>query len=170
MKGPREWLDTMERVLAQTRGRLDVRAEWVGDGPLLTELRAAVRARNLADRISFPGAEMDRKKILDIFRGADLFAFCHLTPESPRCLIEALMSGLPIVGFESAYAADLLDGSQGGNLVPVSDTAALAAAVVACLDDRAVLQRMARAARQCGTRFSDVKVFRHRSDLIKEFL
>jgi glycosyltransferase involved in cell wall biosynthesis len=170
MKGPREWLDTMERVLAQTRGRLDVRAEWVGDGPLLTELRAAVRARNLGDRISFPGAEMDRKKILDIFRGADLFAFCHLTPESPRCLIEALMSGLPIVGFESAYAADLLDGSQGGNLLPVSDTAALAAAVVACLDDRAVLQRMAREARQCGTRFSDVKVFRHRSDLIKEFL
>jgi colanic acid/amylovoran biosynthesis glycosyltransferase len=170
MKGPREWLDTMERVLAQTTGRLDVRAEWIGDGPLLTELRAAVRARNLDAYISFPGAEMDRQKILDIFRGADLFAFCHLTPESPRCLIEALMSGVPIVGFESAYAADLLDGSQGGTFVPMKDTAALAKTVVTCLSDRTVLRRMTREARQCGTRFSDVAVFRHRSDLIKEFL
>jgi colanic acid/amylovoran biosynthesis glycosyltransferase len=170
MKGPREWLDTMERVLAQTKGQLDVRAEWVGDGPLLTELRATVRARNLADHISFPGAEMDRQKILEIFRSADVFAFCHLTPESPRCLIEALMSGLPILGFESAYAADLLHGSQGGTLVPTSDTAALAAATVTCLSDRAVLRRMAQAARRCGTNFSDVAVFRHRSDLIKEFL
>jgi colanic acid/amylovoran biosynthesis glycosyltransferase len=170
MKGPREWLDAMGRVLAQTKGRLDVRAEWVGDGPLLAEMRAAVRERNLTEHISFPGAEMDRRKVLDLFRTADAFAFCHLTPESPRCLIEALMSGLPILGFESAYAADLLEGSQGGILVPMSDTAALADAVVACLSDRARRLQMAREARQCGTAFSDVQVFRHRSDLIKEFL
>lgn len=170
MKGPREWLDTMEGVVAQTRGQLDVRAEWVGDGPLLAELRGAVRARNLDAYVSFPGAEMDRRKVLEIFRGADLFAFCHLTPESPRCLIEALMSGLPLVGFESAYAADLLEGTQGGALVPLKDTAALAKAVVTCLQDRAAVGRMAREARQCGTKFSEEAVFRHRSDLIKEFL
>jgi colanic acid/amylovoran biosynthesis glycosyltransferase len=170
MKGPTEWLDTMESVLAQTKGTLDVRAEWVGDGPLLTELRAAVRSRNLSDHIRFSGAEMDRQKVLEIFRSADVFAFCHLTPESPRCLIEALMSGLPILGFESAYAVDLLGGSQGGTLVPMGDTAALAKAIVARLSDREALRQMARAARQSGMCFSDVAVFRHRSDLIKEFL
>jgi len=171
MKGPRQWLETLELVLAQTRGRRDVRAQWVGDGPMLEELRAAVTERGLTDYVSFAGAEMDRGKVLGILRDADLFVFCHLTPESPRCLIEALMSGLPILGFESSYAADLLNGhAAGGELVPLHDTVGLSKAILACIEDPARARNMAEAARAIGTNFSDVTVFRHRSDLIKEFL
>jgi colanic acid/amylovoran biosynthesis glycosyltransferase len=171
MKGPRQWLETMQLVLAQTRGKRDVHAQWVGDGPMLEELRAAVAERGLADYVSFAGVEMDRGKVLGMLRDADLFVFCHLTPESPRCLIEALMSGLPILGFESPYAADLLNGhAAGGELVPLHDTAGLSRAILACIEDPARARNMAEAARAIGTNFSDVIVFRHRSDLIKEFL
>lgn len=170
MKGPWQWLDTLQRVFSELQSRTDVHAEWIGDGPLLEDMRNAVVARGLTGRVSFPGAEMDRDKLLAIMRDADLFVFCHLSPESPRCLIEALMSGLPIIGFESAYASDLLDGSGAGQLVPINDTAALSQAVIRCINDPTRTSKMAEAARATGTHFSDVAVFRHRSELIKEFL
>jgi glycosyltransferase involved in cell wall biosynthesis len=170
MKGPWAWLDTIQRVLSALRNRCDLKAEWIGDGPLLGQMREAVEARDLAARVSFPGAEMDRDKLLAIMRDADFFVFCHLSPESPRCLIEALMSGLPILGFESAYASDILSGSSGGELVPLNDTVALSESVVRCITDPATTRTMSEAARATGTRFSDVAVFRHRGDLIKELL
>jgi glycosyltransferase involved in cell wall biosynthesis len=170
MKGPWQWLDVMQHVIDQAKERLEVRAEWIGDGPLLDALRAAVNTRSLEGRVSFPGTEMDRRKLLDRLRDADLFVFCHLTPESPRCLIEALMSGLPILGFYSAYAADLLDGRAGGILVPLDDKVALSRAILDCVQHPAKIAEMALSARGAGSSFSDVAVFRHRSDLIKEFL
>ena len=170
MKGPWHWLDVLQNVITQTRGGVEIRAEWLGDGALLHDLRAAVSERGLASSISFPGAEMDRSKVLGRLRDADLFLFCHLTPESPRCLIEALMSGLPILGFHSAYAADLLDGRAGGVLTPLNDKAALTRAILDCVEFPARVPEMALSAREAGSLFSDVAVFRHRSDLIKEFL
>jgi glycosyltransferase involved in cell wall biosynthesis len=170
MKGPWQWLDVVQNVMEEFHGTREVKAEWIGDGPLLDDMRLAVTTRGLAGSVSFPGAEMDREKLLDRLRDADLFVFCHLTPESPRCLVEALMSGLPILGFESAYASDLLDGRPGGILVPLNDNAALSQAVVDCIQRPAHVRNMALTARALGTTFSDVAVFRHRSDLIKEFL
>jgi glycosyltransferase involved in cell wall biosynthesis len=170
MKGPWQWLDVMQQVIERAGERVNIRAEWIGDGPLLDEMRAAVTTRGLARSVSFPGAEMDRCKLLDRFRDADLFVFCHLTPESPRCLIEALMSGLPILGYHSAYAADLLDGRAGGVLAPLHDKEALTRAILDCVEQPARVSELALAARAAGSMFSDVAVFRHRSELIKEFL
>ena len=170
MKGPWSWLDVMQEVIQRTSGSVEVLAEWIGDGPLLDELRAAVQSRGLAASVSFSGPETDRRRLLERFRDADLFVFCHLTPESPRCLIEALMSGTPIIGFDSAYAADLLNGRGGGMLVPLNDKAALSSAIVDCAGHPAKVARMAASALSAGREFSDVAVFRHRSDLIKEYL
>jgi colanic acid/amylovoran biosynthesis glycosyltransferase len=171
MKGPWHWLEVIRDVIERAKiNKLEVRAEWIGDGPLLPDLRAAVIAHGLEASISFPGAEMDRRRLLERLRDADLFVFCHLTPESPRCLIEALMSGLPLVGFHSAYAADLLDAHAAGMLVPLGDKPALARAILEYAADAATLANMARSARAAGSGFSDVAVFRHRSELIKEFL
>jgi glycosyltransferase involved in cell wall biosynthesis len=173
MKGPWHWLDVMQRVVQQTSddgGNPSICAEWIGDGPLLSDLRAAVAARGLDGRVFFNGAEADRQKLLERLRNADLFVFCHLTPESPRCLVEALMSALPIIGFYSAYASDLLGGRNGGMLSPSHDIEALSYAVLDCIQHPQKIAEMAVAARAAGSMFSDVAVFRHRSDLIKEYL
>ena len=81
------------------------------------------------------------------------------------------MSGLPTVGFTSAYAQGLL-GSQteGGLFVPVGDSAALGRGLARCLADPAHLRRMSRVAYAAGRQYSDVRVFKHRSDLIKEYV
>jgi len=80
------------------------------------------------------------------------------------------MSGSPIVGFHSAYAADLLKDRPGGILVPLNDTEALARAILECVERPARIAEMALSARSAGCEFSDVAVFRHRSELIKQYL
>jgi glycosyltransferase involved in cell wall biosynthesis len=170
MKGPWHWLDAMQIITSKERAGRAVQATWLGDGPQLAEVQQAVCTRGLSGRVAFPGPEADRQRLLAALRDADLFVFCHLTPESPRCLIEALMSGLPIVGFESAYASELVgERPVGGLFVPRADTGRLADAAIAALSDPQRLRAMSRAAHAAGLGFSDVAVFKHRSDLIKQY-
>jgi glycosyltransferase involved in cell wall biosynthesis len=169
MKGPLFWIECIEQLIRNpTPGCPPVEATWVGDGPMLEEARSMVAARGLSGSISFRGAETDRGKILEIFRGADLFVFCHTTPESPRCLIEALMSGVPILGFDSPYARDLIS-EGGGATVPVGDIQGLAG-LIATHTNEDKRREISAAALRAGRRFSEEAVFRHRAELIKEHL
>ena len=43
-------------------------------------------------QVALPGFIRDRSAILKVLREAQVFVFCHKTPESPRNLIEALVS------------------------------------------------------------------------------
>lgn len=170
MKGPWHWLDAIEKLLKSWSGAREVRARWVGDGPLLEALRQEVKARKLDAYIDFSGAEMNRTKLLELLRDADVFVFCHVTPESPRCLIEALMSGLPILGFASAYASDLIGNHAGGEFVPIGDSSGLADLLLRRLQSSHKMLDMTLAAYAAGQQYSDSAVFKHRSDLIKNNL
>lgn len=167
MKGPLDWVEVLERLDADG---VDFHATWLGDGEDLPRMKARVQAAGLSDRVSLPGFSNDRKLVLETLRAAHVFLFCHRTPESPRCLIEALTSGCPIVGYTSAFASDLIAGHHGGRLVRMGDTAGLSAAVAEMARDRGALAGLIGAAAQDGSPFDDVSVFRHRSEVIKAFL
>lgn len=169
MKGPVYWLDCLEKVItSKTLGNIEVSATWLGDGPLLEEMRRLVRERGLEKWITFPGSQADRNIVVSIYRQADLFVFCHVTPESPRNLVEALMSGLPILGFDSAYARDLIR-RGGGVTAPMKDSGALAEVVATYAKDAAARHELSRAALAAGKEFSEEVVFNRRSSYIKEF-
>jgi colanic acid/amylovoran biosynthesis glycosyltransferase len=170
MKGPFDWIAAVERVAKGRRDGLQIEAVWLGDGALLDQARAEVERRGLAGLIAFPGVEHDRAKVVAFFRSLDVFAFCHNTPESPRCLLEALMSGVPLVGYQSAFAEELVEEAGGGEFVPIGDVASLAEAIERHVVDVSLRRRVALAARVSGERFSDDAVFAHRSNLIKRHL
>ncbi len=167
MKGPLDWLEVLEAV---HRAGVEFEAEWLGDGTELDRMRARIAEKGLQDRISAPGFTSDRAAVLDALRAADLFLFCHKTPESPRCLIEALASGAPIVGYDGAFARDLISGNGGGVLAPLNDVATLARQVVDLARDPSRRAELIRKAAADGAPFDDVSVFRHRSDLIRDHL
>ncbi len=167
MKGPMHWVEVLESLHRQG---IDFRATWLGDGDEMPAMRTRIAAGGFADRVEMPGFTDDRAAVLDTLRRAHALLFCHLTPESPRCLIEALISGTPLLGYTSAFAADLVAGHGGGRLVPVGDTRALADAAAHLACDRAALGGMIAAAAQDGAPFDDVSVFRHRSEIIKTYL
>lgn len=167
MKGPLDWIEVLERLAAMG---VDFRARWLGDGSERPQMLARIAAANLQGRVDMPGFVSDRATILEELRGAHVFQFCHLTPESPRCLIEALASACPIAGYASAYPEDLIAANGGGLLVPMGDKAALAGGIAALAGDRERLSRLIVAARADGAPFTDEEVFAHRSEVIRRHL
>jgi glycosyltransferase involved in cell wall biosynthesis len=122
------------------------------------------------DRVHFGGFVDDRALILETMRSHHVFLFCHKTPESPRCLVEALVSGCPIVGYGSPYPAGLVAEHGGGSFVPLNDWEKLAALVIDLNADRGRLSTLIRAAARSGQLFDEETLFQHRSDLIKQHL
>lgn len=167
MKGPDDWIEVMSRL---SGAGIDFHATWLGDGDRLTDMRARVADLGLAHRVSLPGFLRDRQAILAALRQAQVFVFCHKTPESPRNLIESLVSGTPIVGYGSAFPQELIAAHGGGILTPPDDVAALAGVLQQLASDRPRLARLFGQAAQDGAPFNDVAVFRHRSDIIKQHL
>lgn len=167
MKGPLDWVDVLE-ILRDAE--VDFQATWLGDGPDLAKMQARVAEANLTEQVHFAGFVNDRATVLDHLRAAHVFLFCHKTPESPRCLIEALISGTPIVGYAGSFAEDLIANHQGGVLVPLHDVGALAEAVVALGQDPQALADKIRAAKSDGDPYDDEGVFVHRSEIIRKYL
>jgi glycosyltransferase involved in cell wall biosynthesis len=167
MKGPMEWLE----VLAQLRqAQVAFQARWLGDGPLLEDMRRAVNEAGLQDHVTLEGFVADRGAVMAALRQAHVFMFCHKTPESPRCLIEALMSGTPIVGYDGAYPRELTEAHGGGCFVPRGAVSALAQQVQELAQARDALCALQEAAREDGRRFDQDSVFAHRSELLKQAL
>lgn len=165
MKGAIDWVSALAAL--KQKGAL-FEATWLGDGPQLEEMRSRADAAGL--EINLPGFVSDREFLLKSMREADLFVFCHLTPESPRCLIEALVSGTPIAGYTSAYAQGLLEGYGGGRLAPLGDHAGLAELLHMLDRDRPLLSRLMREAALSGLRFEQGKVYRNRAQLLRRGL
>jgi glycosyltransferase involved in cell wall biosynthesis len=122
MKGPMEWLDTLNELI---NGGVKLNATWVGDGSLLPDMKNKVQAYGITEHVNFPGFVSDRRQILETLKGSDIFLFCHKTEESARCLGEALACGCPLVGYASAYAADLVAQHGGGVFTGQGDTGGL---------------------------------------------
>jgi len=164
MKGPLDWIEVLCQL---SRNGVDFEATWIGEGDYLDRMKTLVKENDLGDRVRLAGFCKDRATVLEAMRRAHLFLFCHKTPESPRCLIEALISGTPIVGYGSAFQCDLIAQHKGGRLVPMGDTRALAEEVERIAKDRDDLRRLIANAARDGAPYDDVSVFRHRSDVIK---
>ncbi len=167
MKGSFDWLEVLERLAA--RG-VDFRAEWLGDGPDLPAMRERAAAAELGERLRLPGFVRERGELLAGLRAAHMILFCHKTPESPRVLIEALASGTPLVGYDSIFPRDLIAGHRGGLLTPLNDVSALVQAVAGLDADRRRLADLIDQAAADGTQFEDVKVFAHRSEVLRKHL
>lgn len=167
MKGPLDWLDALHRA---RQSGMRFTATWWGDGPLRETMQARAGELGLADCVALPGFEGDRQKLLAAMRAAHLFLFCHRTPESPRCLIEALVCGTPLIGYGSPYSEDLIGQDGGGRLVRMDDGNALVSGLTDLDRDRAGLAGLIRAAARTGTQFDEDTVYRTRAELLRRYL
>jgi glycosyltransferase involved in cell wall biosynthesis len=167
MKGALDWVRVIHR-LCEAGVRVD--AVWLGDGDLLPRMKQLASDLGIRDRIKFEGFVSNRQKILAVLRQQHLFLFCHKTPESPRCLVEALVAGCPIVGYDSPYPRGLVAEHGGGFFAPLDDEAALAEQVIRLNANRQQLSQLVQDAARTGQLFDEETVFQHRSDLIKKHL
>jgi glycosyltransferase involved in cell wall biosynthesis len=117
----------------------------VGDGPMRASLQAA------RPDVVFAG----QRAGLDLaahYASADLFLFPSRTETFGNVTTEAMASGLPVVAFDYAGAAQLVRDGHSGRLVPFGDDAAFVRAAAALSDDPALRARMGLQAREAVAR------------------
>jgi len=113
----------------------------VGDGPLRDALPARLPGALFAGQRT--GEDLARH-----YASGDLFLFPSLTETFGNVVPEALASGLPVVAFDMAAAAELLREGENGLRAPVANRAAFVAAARAAVADADALRRMGEAARR----------------------
>ena len=167
MKGPSDWLQCINEL---KKNGVNLSATWLGDGSLLATMQRMSESYGLADTVTFAGYVSDRSYIFRTLRDSDIFLFCHKTSESPRCLIESLASGCPLVGYGSEYPKELTATHGGGRFVPVGNWKELADLVIHLNKNRQELREMVKLAGISGRVFERDVTMQHRIDLIKEHL
>lgn len=108
--------------------------------------------------VAFHGSVI-RPRLFEAFEAADIMIFPTLSDGFGMVVTEAFARGLPVITTDQAGASDLVRHGENGLVIPAGDTGAITAALRWCLDNRARLQPMAKAALETarGWQWSDYR-------------
>jgi glycosyltransferase involved in cell wall biosynthesis len=126
---------TLVRAFALVRRARPARLVILGEGPAGARegLQALAAGLGVAADLDLPGFVANPFAYM---ARASVFALSSLHEGLPGVLIQALACGCPAVSTDCPSGPrEILDGGRHGPLVPVGDPAALARAILACLDD-----------------------------------
>ena len=117
----------------------------VGSGELEAEVREAITARNLQDRVvHLPFVPPVERHLL----GFDLLVLPSLWESLPLAILEAMACGLPVVATDVGGVSEAVADGETGRLVPPGDAHALAAAIAELAGDPRALEAMGERARK----------------------
>jgi len=116
----------------------------VGAGPLEDELRRQASELGVAGSVVFTGFQTAVENLLPAF---DLFLMLSRNEGFGTATVEAMATGVPVVGTDVPGTHDILNNGQAGVLVPLDDQPATVDACARLLADTALRSRFAKAAR-----------------------
>ncbi len=144
-KGP---LHTIRAFQKQPVGEL-----WmVGEGPLLPEARALVQHHGLQNRVRFFGA-LAQEQVADLMREVRVFVQHSMVAAdgdsegNPVSVMEAQLSGLPVVSTRHGGIPEVVIDQQTGCLVEEGDVSGMAVAMEHLMSDPALAERFGAAGR-----------------------
>lgn len=133
------------RALEQTGAWLAL----VGDGPARLELERALAGR----RVVFTGY-LRGEALAEAYASADIFAFPSVTETFGQVVLEAMASGLPVVGYDAEGVRDSVQPGVTGLLAPLSERGVFAGYLRALLDAPELRLRLGASARAYAERQS----------------
>jgi len=135
-------VDTLVASFVMARERLHGRVQFVvaGDGPRAAQVRAGLP---FARHLGF----LDRETVANLYADADIFVFPSPTETCGLVALEALASGVPVIGAAAGGIPESLRHGITGLLVPAGDSAAFAGGIVELLSDEDQRRAMREAAR-----------------------
>lgn len=137
------------RVFARITQRVPSVLIMIGDGPERVEAEAEARDLGVADQILFLG-KIDA--IAPLLAGADLFLLTSDKESFGLSALEALASGVPVVGARAGGLSEVVTDGVTGFLREVGDVEAMAEAGASLLEDPGRWQTMSRAAAEDARR------------------
>lgn len=117
----------------------------LGDGSQKAELEHQVAGLSSVNAVKFMGFRSDRLELLSKF---SLFVMTSSLEGIPRCMMEAMAVGVPVVAYDIPGVDQLVEHRKTGLLAPLGDRAALAAHCREVLENPVLAGTLSRNARQ----------------------
>jgi glycosyltransferase involved in cell wall biosynthesis len=162
---PEKNLETLVAAWRIACERLGARAAFViaGEGPLERRVGDALP---FARQLGF----LPRERLAALYASADLCVLPSPTETCGLVALEAMASGLPVVGADAGGLRESVVAGETGLLVPPGDAAAFAAAIEALVTDPERRLRLAAAARERAvardSAHEDAELMNHYADLV----
>jgi len=139
-------LDVLLTALAKVSSALKWRLVMAGDGPEWPMIAAQAARLALVDRIELHGWQ-GWNTLPATYRAADIFVLPSRDEGMPNALLEAMATGLPVIGTRIAGTQEAVLDGETGLLVPAEDADALADALTKLIADPTRWEPMGRAGR-----------------------
>jgi glycosyltransferase involved in cell wall biosynthesis len=104
---------------------IDFQCDLVGYGPTLLEMQSLADRLRIQHRVRFLG-KASREQVKNLLSGADMFVLPSLWEGLPGSMMEAMATGLPVVGTDVNGTNELVIDGDTGFLVPPKSPEALA--------------------------------------------
>jgi glycosyltransferase involved in cell wall biosynthesis len=112
---------------------------------------------------------VDRKRLLELCSGADIFVFPSLSEGFSLALLEAMSTGLPIITTDVGAAPDLLGHEISALFVPVCDAPAISDAVQRLLSDDALRKVLGTRAQARAEHYTCESVYLNYMHILDDF-
>ncbi|HIE57418.1 MAG TPA: glycosyltransferase, partial [Anaerolineales bacterium] len=147
----------------------NIRLLMVGSGPELGNMKEWAQHIGIADRVHFTG-QVAYNQIPRYLVTSDIFVTASVTEVHPLTVIEAMASGLPVLGIESPGVGDTITDDENGYLIPNEDLAAFTAKMVRLITDGVLRQKMGAQARQTAQRYSYERTSQHMLEIYEQVI
>jgi glycosyltransferase involved in cell wall biosynthesis len=161
---PQKAPERLLEVVTELRSTLPpFRIAMVGDGPLESMLRSQALAMGIADRIIFAPGSFGP----EVMSAFDIFVLPSAYEAMPYVLLEAAVSGLPIVATAVGGASSVVISEKNGYLVPNWDRGMFAEQLSRIIQDKELRARMGRASLETGKIFTLGRMIRQTTDVYR---
>lgn len=148
-KAPHHTIQAFQRVLAQ---RPEARLTMVGQGRLWQQCSELIQQLALQDRVDLCGVKTPDEIVALLHRSRAFVQHSVVTADNdhegtPLAVLEAMAAGVPVVATRHAGIADVVEHGARGLLCAEHDVDAMAANMIALIDDPALAGRMGGAGR-----------------------
>ncbi len=132
------------RICSQLPAHINWKLTLAGEGPTRAACQAEADRLGLSTQIHFPGLLKDPRSL---FCDADLALHASDQESLPNFLVEAQMSGLPVIAYDVNGVGETFQHKQSGILIPHRDEPAFLAALEKLATDSDLRLQMSHAAR-----------------------
>ena len=144
-------MDVWMRAAAIVREKADVQFLIGGQGIERQRLEQLARTLGIDTDVHFTGY-VSHEDFADVYSLAQVYCVTSRVELQSIATLEALASGLPAVGVAAQALPELIHDGENGFLAPPGDSSALAAALIAILQDDSQRARMGKHSRDIALR------------------
>ncbi len=135
-KNPFVWLDVALRVVKKHSG---IKFIWLGDGPLLEDMRVLVKNNSLGNNIYFPGKVSDVAKY---YRDSLIYFHPSYIESHGISILEAMSFGLPCIVSNAGGISESVEDNLNGYLIDPLDIDSFTLKILTLIEDIELMNYM----------------------------